>query len=104
VIVGENNAGKSNVIDALRTVLEPEVGPRARYWLREEDFAHDGHGTRIADELELEVQLSDKRFSYRTPPRRSAPGALGTDEAAQCSETRRRVARPVKASAGLLSQ
>ncbi len=59
VIVGENNAGKSNVIDALRTVLEPEAGPRARCWLREEDFAHDGHGLRIADELELEVHLSD---------------------------------------------
>lgn len=59
VIVGENNAGKSNVIDALRTVLEPEAGPRARCWLREEDFAHDGYGTRIADELELEVHLSD---------------------------------------------
>lgn len=58
VIVGENNAGKSNVIDALRTVLEPEAGPRARCWLQEEDFAHDGHGTRIADELELEVHLS----------------------------------------------
>ncbi|HEY2142270.1 MAG TPA: AAA family ATPase [Solirubrobacteraceae bacterium] len=39
VIVGENNAGKSNVIDALRTVLEPEAGPRARCWLREDDFA-----------------------------------------------------------------
>lgn len=59
VIVGENNAGKSNVIDALRTVLEPEAGPRARCWLREEDFAHDGYGTRIADELELEVHLSN---------------------------------------------
>jgi putative ATP-dependent endonuclease of the OLD family len=58
VLVGENNAGKSNVIDALRTVLEPEAGPRARCWLREEDFAHDGYGTRIADELELEVHLS----------------------------------------------
>ena len=59
IIVGENNAGKSSVIDALRTVLEPEAGPRARCWLREEDFAHDGHGTRIADELEIEVHLSD---------------------------------------------
>lgn len=59
VIVGENNAGKSNVIDALRTVLEPESGARARCWLREEDFAHDGHGVRIADELELEVHLSE---------------------------------------------
>jgi putative ATP-dependent endonuclease of the OLD family len=59
VIVGENNAGKSNVIDALRTVLEPEAGPRARCWLREEDFAHDGHGARLGNELEIEVQLSD---------------------------------------------
>jgi putative ATP-dependent endonuclease of OLD family len=59
IIVGENNAGKSNVIDALRTVLEPEAGPRARSWLREEDFTHDGYGTRLADELEIEVHLSD---------------------------------------------
>lgn len=36
MIVGKNNAGKSNVIDALRTVLEPEVGPRAHCWLRED--------------------------------------------------------------------
>lgn len=57
VLVGENNAGKSNVIDALRTVLEPEAGPRGRCWLREEDFAHDGRGNRLADELELEVRL-----------------------------------------------
>jgi putative ATP-dependent endonuclease of OLD family len=57
VVVGENNAGKSNVIDALRTVLEPEAGPRARCWVQEEDFAHDGRGNRIADELELEVRL-----------------------------------------------
>src|SRR4051794_18785240 len=27
VLVGENNSGKSNLIDALRTVLEPEAGP-----------------------------------------------------------------------------
>lgn len=58
VLVGENNAGKSNVVDALRTVLEPEAGPRGRRWLREEDFAHDGFGVRVADELELEVWLA----------------------------------------------
>lgn len=57
IVVGENNAGKSNVIDALRSVLEPETGPRGRNWLRVEDFAHDGHGNRIADELEIEVEL-----------------------------------------------
>ena len=59
MLVGENNAGKSNVIDGLRTVLEAEGGPRAACWLRPDDFAHDGHGTRITDELELEVRLAE---------------------------------------------
>jgi len=59
VLVGENNAGKSNVVDALRTVLEAEGGPRARCWLRPDDFAHDGYGTWITDELELEVRLAE---------------------------------------------
>jgi putative ATP-dependent endonuclease of the OLD family len=58
VLVGENNSGKSNIVDGLRTVLEPEAGPRSRRWIRPEDFAHDGQGTRTADQLELEVQLS----------------------------------------------
>lgn len=59
VVVGENNAGKSNIIDALRTVLESEAGPRARAWLTADDFAHDGRGTAITDRLELEVQLAE---------------------------------------------
>jgi len=57
VLVGENNAGKSNVIDGLRTVLEAEGGPRAACWLRPDDFAHDGYGTRVTDELELELEV-----------------------------------------------
>lgn len=57
ILVGENNVGKSNIIDALRTVLEPEAGPRARNWLSPDDFAHDGRGGPLADTLELEVQL-----------------------------------------------
>lgn len=59
ILVGENNAGKSNIIDALRSVLEPEAGPRARAWLGPDDFAHDGRGTPITDQLELEVQLGE---------------------------------------------
>jgi putative ATP-dependent endonuclease of the OLD family len=58
VLVGENNAGKSNVIDGLRTVLEPEAGPRHRNWLRPEDFTHDGRGgDPLTGELELAVEL-----------------------------------------------
>ena len=59
VIVGENNAGKSNVIDALRIVLEPEDPARGRCWLRPEDFTHDGTGQNPTDELEIEVRLED---------------------------------------------
>ncbi len=57
VLVGENNAGKSNVIDALRTVLEPEAGPRHRRWLRPEDFTHNGRAGEPVTELELAVEL-----------------------------------------------
>ena len=57
VVIGENNAGKSNVIDALRLLLEPEAGPRARRWITEQDFRHDGAGLRTTDEFELEAEL-----------------------------------------------
>jgi putative ATP-dependent endonuclease of OLD family len=57
VLVGENNVGKSNVIDALRLVLEPENQLRGRYWARKEDFAHDGYGSPATDEFELAVRL-----------------------------------------------
>jgi len=57
VIVGENNAGKSNVIDALRLLLEPEAGPRGRRWVSEDDFRHDGRGTPMADTFEIEAEL-----------------------------------------------
>ena len=56
VLVGENNAGKSNVIDACRVLFEPEAGPRSRHWITAEDFAHDGTGTRATDDLELELE------------------------------------------------
>lgn len=59
VLVGENNAGKSNVIDACRLLFEAEAGPRARRWITDEDFAHDGTGTRRTDTFELEAELAD---------------------------------------------
>jgi putative ATP-dependent endonuclease of the OLD family len=57
VVIGENNAGKSNAIDALRLLFEPEAGPRARRWISEQDFRHDGTGRRIMDEFKLEAEL-----------------------------------------------
>jgi putative ATP-dependent endonuclease of the OLD family len=55
VIVGENNSGKSAVIDALRSVLWPADGPQARRWIRAEDFTHDLDGSRATDQFEIEV-------------------------------------------------
>lgn len=57
VLLGENNAGKSSVIDALRILFEPEAGPRARRWITEQDFRHDDVGQLVNDELELEAHL-----------------------------------------------
>lgn len=57
LLVGENNVGKSNAIDALRLVLEPENPNRGRFWARTDDFTHDGTGSRMGDELEIEVRI-----------------------------------------------
>jgi putative ATP-dependent endonuclease of the OLD family len=59
LLLGENNAGKSNVIDALRLLLEPDTGQRARKWITSEDFRHDGRGTRSVDRFEIAVEFSD---------------------------------------------
>lgn len=57
MVIGENNAGKSNVIEALRLLFDPEAGPRARRWVTEQDLRHDGTGLRTTDEFELEAEL-----------------------------------------------
>jgi predicted ATPase len=58
VILGANNAGKSNLVDACRALFTPEVSPRARHWITVDDFSHDGTGHRICEELELEAELA----------------------------------------------
>ena len=57
VLLGENNSGKSSVIDALRLLFSPEAGPKARLWIGPQDFRHDGAGTRTADEFTVEAEL-----------------------------------------------
>jgi putative ATP-dependent endonuclease of OLD family len=78
IIVGENNIGKSNIVDALRIVLEAEAGPWARAWLAPEDFAHDGHGNAITDQIELEVQLSELDAGERARMVTCLAPSLGT--------------------------
>ena len=59
VILGANNTGKSNLVDACRALFTPELSPRARHWIGVDDFAHDGTGQRTCDELELEAEFAD---------------------------------------------
>ena len=54
VLIGENKVGKSNVIDALRLILEPHAGPRARRWITPTEGTASGTTTstyNAADEL-----------------------------------------------------
>lgn len=74
--MGENNAGKSNVIDACRLLFEPEAGPRSRRWITGEDFAHDGTGVRTAAEEAEELRIA---FVALTRARRFCALALPDD-------------------------
>ena len=58
VIVGENGAGKSNLLHALRLVLDPDLSNR---WRRlQADDIHDGApGLHEGVEVRVEVELSD---------------------------------------------
>jgi putative ATP-dependent endonuclease of OLD family len=63
LVAGENNTGKSNVVDALRLLTHPYGGARFSRWMTSDDFAHDGSGNRLDDTFELEalyVGLSDE--------------------------------------------
>lgn len=61
VIVGENNVGKSNLLHALRLVLDPDL-PDAQRQLEEDDF-WDGLPTPIANKNEIEVALEFQDYA-----------------------------------------
>ncbi len=59
LIVGENNSGKSNLIDAIRLVLRALAYPSHQLWVTVEDFPHDGRGVQVADAFEIEAIFTD---------------------------------------------
>ncbi|WP_280403272.1 ATP-dependent nuclease [Nocardia brasiliensis] len=79
IVVGENNAGKSNLIDACRILFDPEIGPAGRLWISEHDFAHDGRGTRVSDTFELEAQLRELDSNERARMVTCLAPSLGPD-------------------------
>lgn len=52
VILGENNTGKSALVDALRIILSLGTGPRD-IWARADDIRHDATGSPCASSLSL---------------------------------------------------
>lgn len=83
IIVGENNIGKSSVIDALRCVLYPSAGPRFRKWIVPNDFTHDGKGVLVEDSLmisviftELSADEQGRMLTCLAPSRGSAVATL----------------------------
>jgi putative ATP-dependent endonuclease of OLD family len=99
VIVGENGVGKSNLLHALRLVLDPDLPDRRRRL--QPDDVHDGSPTlEEGVEVSVEVELTDfdgdldarseldgavistnplvARLTYLLRPKRSLAAALGT--------------------------
>lgn len=58
VILGENNTGKTNFLDALRLVLSSGSGSR-EIWARASDLLHDESGTRQANSFEIHLTFRD---------------------------------------------
>ena len=57
VVVGANNVGKSNLLHALRILLDPDLPDSARR-LREEDLYDDGAGPCLGEKVRIVVDLA----------------------------------------------
>lgn len=55
VLTGENNAGKTNVVDAIRILLAAEAGHAEQLIPAESDFAHDADGKLLDDSFTIEA-------------------------------------------------
>jgi putative ATP-dependent endonuclease of the OLD family len=61
VVVGENRVGKSNLVHAIRLVLDPSLSNTAR-WLRTEDFSEQLGADPMASGTEIRVTLELEDF------------------------------------------
>jgi energy-coupling factor transporter ATP-binding protein EcfA2 len=58
-IVGPNNSGKSNILEAIRRVLAPEWGPRTRDFTEDDVYLRD-------ETLDIEIEcFFEPRLEYR---------------------------------------
>ncbi|WP_433294322.1 ATP-dependent nuclease [Actinoplanes sp. CA-030573] len=101
VIVGENGVGKSNLLMALRLVLDPDL-PDRRRWLQPDDIHDTGPSMYAGVEVSVQIELTDfdddddarseldgaivdtdpliARLTYLFKPKKSLAAALGETE------------------------
>ncbi|MFI6581827.1 ATP-dependent nuclease [Embleya sp. NPDC050493] len=77
VIVGENGIGKSNLLDALRLLLDPDL-PRRKRKLQPDDI-HSGAG-KLADGVEVTVEVDLAGFDDSFDARAELEGAIISEE------------------------
>src|SRR5262249_26789568 len=65
-VVGPNNSGKSNIVEAIRRVLAPEYGPRARDFTEDDVYLRDENRD-IEIECTFDPPLEYKRLKKADP-------------------------------------
>ena len=66
VLVGENNSGKSNVVDAIRLATTPASGRRSRYFEKDDDFSFWADGEPILLRLRFDELTPTQRGLFTT--------------------------------------
>ena len=66
VLVGENNSGKSNVVDAIRLATTPASGRRSRYFEKDDDFSFWANGEPILLRLRFDELTPTQRGLFTT--------------------------------------
>ncbi len=66
VLVGENNSGKSNIIDAIRLALTPASGRRTRYFEKDDDFCLSAPSEPIELQARFDELTSTQRGLFTT--------------------------------------
>ena len=59
ILVGENNSGKSTVLDAIRLASTNYIEGRSNLYASSSDFTHDSSGNRTSDTFSISLEFSD---------------------------------------------
>ena len=66
VLVGENNSGKTNIVDAIRLAVPPASGRPSRYFEKDDDFSHRADGGPITIRAHFDELTQTQRALFTT--------------------------------------